>query len=91
MEMQEEVQEDTTLANPDYLTKGGENCKKLREHFGKDVRVRIQDGRVFVGNLYVYLLLCLLSGSHWKLRVVSFSLKHMSTSIMVREGSKSIP
>ena len=64
METQEEVQEDTTLVNPDYLTKGGENCKRLRGYFGKKVRVRIQDGRVFVGDLYVFLLLCSLPGSH---------------------------
>ena len=64
METQEEVQEDIVLANPDYFTIGGENCNKLREYFGKKVRVRIQDGRVFVGDLYVSLLLCLLPGSH---------------------------
>ena len=52
MDMQEEVQE-VVLNDPDYLTKGGENCKKLREYFGKHVRVHIQDGRVFIGVLYV--------------------------------------
>ena len=50
--MQEEVQE-VVLNDPDYLTKGGENCKKLRDYFGKHVRVHIQDGRVFIGVLYV--------------------------------------
>lgn len=57
MEMQEEMQEEVMLTDPDYLTKGGENCKKIREYFGRNVRVRIQDGRVFVGVLYVPLLL----------------------------------